>query len=431
MLNGLHTRLQAIHDDHGRPGILRGFALALVWSTMATSGLVFSEPCPTDLGALALIVLLPALGLVRFGPTLGLILLVWCAAAAFGLLAAMSAHELTPAITHTLVSLYLYGTMAVVAGFIAYHPERHLRVIFSGLLAAGTVAAITGLAGYFQIFPGAEIFTKFERASGTFKDPNVFGPFLLPPMLYALHLALNRSLAKSCVPLLFASIFALGIFLSFSRGAWLNLIIGTSIFLVLEFVTATSQVRRRKLVLMSIAGAGLLAVIMVGALQVEKVSSLVAERASVTQSYDVGPDGRFGGQEKAVALILQHPFGIGAQQFSTAYHHEEVHNVYLSMMLNAGWAGGSVYAVVTVLTAIIGFMTALRRQPAQPFVVIAVAAFVANAIEGFVIHTDHWRHVYLLMAVIWGAATAPSLSPVNRDARLYPASLRTPRLTLA
>ncbi len=68
--------------------------------------------------------------------------------------------------------------------------------------------------------PGAEMFTKFERAAGAFQDPNVFGPFLALPGIYLLYLVLTGNPAKMmlyAVPLL---IVVAGIFLSFSRGAW-------------------------------------------------------------------------------------------------------------------------------------------------------------------------------------------------------------------
>jgi hypothetical protein len=45
------------------------------------------------------------------------------------------------------------------------------------------IAALFGIAGYFNLFPGAEYFTRFDRARGTFQDPNVFGPFLVLPTL--------------------------------------------------------------------------------------------------------------------------------------------------------------------------------------------------------------------------------------------------------
>ena len=46
--------------------------------------------------------------------------------------------------------------------------------------------------------------------------------------------------------------------------------------------------------------------------QHDKMGSFLQDRASLTQSYDVGPAGRFGGQDKAVGLILANPLGLGA-----------------------------------------------------------------------------------------------------------------------
>ena len=71
-----------------------------------------------------------------------------------------------------------------------------------------------------------------------------------------------------------------------------------------------------------------------------KRRQLMQERASLTQGYDEGPEGRFGGQQKAVRLILDNPFGIGTHTFREKHHHEEVHNVYLTMFHYAGWIGG-------------------------------------------------------------------------------------------
>lgn len=412
----------------GRSGV-HVAALALVWLAMATSGLVFTEPCPTDLVTIALIVLLPVVGLVRFGPALSLLLLVAGAAAAFGFVSAMGAYDIGKAITHTVVSLYLYGATIVFAAFIAAKPEAHCRLIFNGLTVAAVIAAATGIAGYFGVVPDADLFTKFARASGTFKDPNVFGPFLVPPLLYALHTALERPLKRACLPLALAGFLALGVFLSFSRGAWMNMIVALGVYIVLALLTANSLARRQKIAFLSVFSAGLVAAIVAGALQIEQVSRLLADRASVAQSYDVGPEGRFGGQEKAVALILENPAGIGAQQFALVHHHEEVHNVYLSMALNAGWLGAGLYTLMVAATMLAGFAYAFKRTPAQPFLLIAIAAFTANAFEGVIIDTDHWRHFYLLMAIVWGTVTAtqtivaPKRMPVMRG--------RAPRLVAA
>lgn len=295
------------------------------------------------------------------------------------------------------------------------------------MTVAALLACAAGLIGYFALLPGADIFTKFGRATGTFKDPNVFGPFLVPALLYAVHRALERPLRRSFTPLAIAGFLALGVFLSFSRGAWINLVVALGVFLLLSFLTAADNARRQKIAFLGMFAAALVAIIVAGALQVERVANLVTERASVSQSYDVGPEGRFGGQEKAVGLILENPMGIGAGQFSLIHHHEEVHNVYLSMTLNAGWIGAGLYIIAVLATLGFGFYTALtRRCPAHSFLLIATAAFAANAFEGIVIDTDHWRHFYLLMAMVWGVATAPRAAVAARPVFKGRRALATP-----
>ena len=63
-------------------------------------------------------------------------------------------------------------------------------------------AAVLGIVGYFGLFPGAhELMTRYGRATGLFKDPNVFGPFLVPALVYGLSRLTGASLRKS-IPLL-------------------------------------------------------------------------------------------------------------------------------------------------------------------------------------------------------------------------------------
>jgi hypothetical protein len=137
----------------------------------------------------------------------------------------------------------------------------------------------------------------------------------------------------------------------------------------------------------------------------------MSERATLEQSYDVGPEGRFGGQEKAAGLAVTHPLGIGALEFARLYHHEDVHEVYLNMFLNAGWLGGTLYLALVLLTLGLGLRQVVRDRGGDGLSVVLVAAFIGMALEGLVIDSDHWRHFYLVMAMIWGMALAPSRSP--------------------
>ncbi len=231
----------------GGRSLAHNTTLGLVWLAMSTSGFVFSEPAPTDILALGLIVILPVVGLFRPSPLLAILLLLFAGVAASGLVSATLANDTGKAVTHTLVSLYLAGAAFMFAGFIAANPASHLRIIFNGLTCAAVIVAATGIAGYFDAFTGAEMFTKFGRASGTFKDPNVFGPFLVPAFLYAIHTALNRSMTRVALPLALAGFLAFATFISFSRGAWMNLILALATYIALAFLTAESNGRRQKI----------------------------------------------------------------------------------------------------------------------------------------------------------------------------------------
>jgi O-antigen ligase len=235
-------------------------------------------------------------------------------------------------------------------------------------------------------------------------------------------------------------ILAVGILFSFSRGAWAATAIGFAIYGYVYTITAKTNRQRVKLAALVLLGVAVLGLILAAALQSSAISDLLEQRAALTQSYDVGPDGRFGGQMKAVGLILENPLGIGSEIFTRFYHHEEVHNVYLSMFLNAGWVGGLLYLMTCLGTLLLGFRHALKKTATSPFFLIVFAALAGNICEGVLIDSDHWRHFYLLLALVWGMMAAEqrqsrparslrNLRPISRESLLFiPASRRVARL---
>ena len=91
--------------------------------------------------------------------------------------------------------------------------------------------------------------------------------------------------------------------LTFSRGALINLAVSFTAYAYFILGTAGTNRQRLKLVV-SLLLAGALAVSVLAAAQsIPTVADLMGERAALDQSYDVGPEGRFGGQQKAVGLI--------------------------------------------------------------------------------------------------------------------------------
>lgn len=386
-----------------RMSSVHALALALVWATFAMSGIVFVEPAPVDAMLFGLLLVLPVLGLIRVTPPLMLYLTIWLVAGAAALIGTINAADRSVALTHASVTLFLTLTSFIVSAFVMRRPFRHVTLIFQGYVFAASIAALAALSGYFRLFPGAyELFTRFDRASGTFKDPNVFGAFLVPAVVFLLHRMLTRGGLRLLWAALWAGIIGLAVLFSFSRGAWINLGVSVSLFAFVSFLAAPTNLQRVK-----ILGAGVTAIVgalmLLGvALQIPGVSDQLASRATMDQTYDQGPEGRFGGQQKAMRVILDHPFGIGPQNFAPQFHMEEPHNVYLFSFLNAGWLGGLIFVIMIAATIVYGLRHAFKRTSTQPLFIIALACFGAHVGEGMIIDLDHWRHFHLLMALVWG-----------------------------
>ncbi len=397
-----------VRDARAVPGLsVQSLGLALTWLTLATSSVVFAEPAPYDALMIALIAMLPLLRLTSLSQGIFLLIITWLVIGASGLAAAARSGVLDISIKHSLISIYLSLSAVLIAAFVRKAPERHTHVIVSGLMFASLLAVITAILGFFDAVPGAQdLFTKFDRARGTFKDPNVFGPFIVPALIYYVHGMATAPTVRALWRSLLAGLFCLGLLISFSRGAWFNAAIALMVYGYVVFIAARTHRLRFKLIVMAIIGICIATMGLAGAMQIDSIASLISERASLVLSYDVGPEGRFGGQMKAFDMVAANPFGIGAQAFGRVYHGEDVHNVYLSMFLNAGWIGGFLYLGFVITTLGVAFRYALRPAPTQGITIVMLAAFAGLAAEGLFVDTDHWRHFYVVMGVLWGLIMA-------------------------
>ena len=389
---------------------VRRLVLVFVWITIASSAIVVSDPAPYDALMVAVALLLPVVGLAQFNRGISLYLLLWVVILSGGLLATTQAAALDVPASHMGITVYLALSSVVLAAFVAHSPEGHVRLIMSAYTASALIAATAALIGYFSLVPGAyDLFTEYGRARGTFKDPNVLGAFLVPALLYAFNLVITGRFGKASLAMIAMPMLLFGSLLTFSRGAWINLAVSLALYAYFTFGAAASHRQRLKLIIAMVL-AGVLGVgVLAAAQSIPKVADLMGERASFEQSYDTGPEGRFGGQQKAGGLIVTHPLGIGALEFRERYHHEDVHEVYLSMFLNAGWVGGTLYLAVVLLTIGLGLRQVVRDRGGDGISAVLVAAFIGMALEGLVIDSDHWRHFYLVMAMIWGMALAGTL----------------------
>jgi hypothetical protein len=384
------------------PAIATTLLHGALFLTVLGSFLVFIEPSPYEvlLGLLTLTCVLAGVTLDRKLLPLVVLLLLYNLGGIFSLIPVIGDEA---AVRFVAVSFFMAFSAIIFAMLFTTDCVRRSEILKRAYIIAGVCAALAGILGYFKLVPGADTFTLYGRARGTFKDPNVYGPFLVLPILFLLQLILMRGFRiRYAVALL---VIGAGLFLSFSRAAWAHTVVSAAMMIALLFVTTSSGWFRARLISFSvmtvIAVTGLLGLL----LAVGNVGAVFKERASLNQYYDTGESGRFANQKKSIHELIEKPNGLGPLQFRYRFTNDP-HQVYLNAFASYGWLGGLSYIALVLLTLALGFRTLFVPTPWQPYYIATMSTFTVVALEGMVIDTDHWRHYYLLLGLVWGFAIA-------------------------
>lgn len=375
---------------------------AVLWVFVACGASAAIEPSPYEfmffVAALAL-----APSELAFDRTMIPLIVGLAAFNAGGLLALPPFVDVSKSVMFTFISVYMALTAIFFAALVAKAPDERLRTIRSAYVAAGVFAATLGLLGYFNIAGLSDHFTIYDgtRVSGPFKDANVFGPFLAPPIVWlAQDLLLKRGAGflRTVVPL---GVMTLGLLLSFSRGAW-GVLVGSIVLMVaLTFVTSASWALRRRIVVMSVAGFIALAVLLTIVLSIPEIRDMFLERASLIQDYDAGEMGRFGNQLRSIPMLLERPFGFGPLQFHSIFP-EDPHEMYVNAFASYGWLGGLSFLAFTAVTLYVGWRLVFQRSPLQFHAIAIWSCLFPQMAQGLQIDSDHWRHLYLLFGCLYG-----------------------------
>jgi hypothetical protein len=392
---------------------------ALVWLVGASSAIVFIEPSPYELATLAAIVIFFATGLrmrLVFMPLLLLLFLV-NVGYSIGAVPFLDKPEVANWIA---TSWYMAFTVMFFAMVVSEDTEARLDMLRRGLIVGALIAATAGIAGYFNLVPGGhDLLTLYERARGTFKDPNVFGAFLILPALFVLQSVVSDRLAKSLRSTIALGIMALAILLAFSRAAWGGLAITSGFMLALMVLTSPSRAQRSRIVVLAVVTVVVVVVLLGVLLSFDSIREMFQQRASFDQSYDEGRFGRFGRHILGAQMALDLPFGIGPLQFHN-YFPEDTHNSYLNAFMSGGWISGICYPALVFVTVIIGFRHLFVRVPWQRAYLAIFAAFLGTVGESFIIDTDHWRHFWMMLGAMWGMFAAAQPYKTNADRALTP-----------
>jgi O-antigen ligase len=399
-LSGSAAPISAAAPTAAAPGVLvpaHLFGDVAIFLGVASSCVVMFEPAPYDalLGVTALGAFLFGLRIPRALAPLFVLMILFQAG---GILAVVNPIvEVERTRMFVITSLFLAFTCLYFACTVADRPER-MRIILKAYLAAAVVAALLGVFGYFS---GSETFTRYGRAKGAFKDPNVYGPFLSLPSLILARVLLTRSLLRALPVLPIFFVLLIGVFLSFSRAAWFLFAFGVAGLWLVLFLDARGAAERFRLAVIAVVGLMLVLVLLAVVISIPEISAMFEERAKLVQSYDGARLGRLARYSIGFEWVTRMPFGQGPLEFGVVFG-EDPHNVYLKAFLGYGWLGGLAFLglVFGTLARLAPLMFGDRPWKAEAQVIFV--SLLGHAIISWVIDADHWRHYYLLWGLAWG-----------------------------
>lgn len=408
--------MSAIAEGHGGTREGRSYSLSIarlqrgvLWLFVLCGSIAVIEPSPYEVMFLVTVFVFLITGLrINFKaiPLIALLLLYNIG----GIFALIPFMDEPASVRFIAVGVYLMFTAFLFAALMSDDAAGRLATIRSGYIAAAWIAGAAGLIGYFDVAGLGETLTLWGRASGTFKDPNVLGPFLVLPIVFVVQMVLvgRVGLVRGCILM---SVPVLALFLTFSRGAWGNLVLSTALLFALTFITATNAWQRARVTAFAMIIVGVAVAGLVVALSFEQIREVFTVRASLQQSYDVGVQGRFGSQIRSIPLLLEMPNGLGPLRFRFHFP-EDPHNTFVNAFASYGWLGGIAYLGLFVATMIAGWQLVFRRTATQPFAIAIWSVLFVTLMQGIQIDIDHWRHLYLMLGLVWGLrAIAPERAP--------------------
>jgi hypothetical protein len=397
-------------------------ATLLKWAValwVFAGSVVITEPSPYELSfVLVLAISVFAGGFAFQRTTLGLLVL-WVVFIPFALIAAFQATftPLNDALIFQAVTIFLFFTSYWVANYVAEAPQERMRIIVAAYTVAAVLSAAMGTLGYLGLIPGRELLTLYGRAKALFNDPNVFGPFLILPAMYALQRVLLGSNRRAFWGAAVFMVITVGVFASFSRAAWGHLAVSAVLVYLLCFVFIAHAREKVRMLILALVGALMIVVAIGGLLSIPSVQRLFEARAAA-QSYDEGETGRFGRQGYAFELALENPWGIGPLEFRNLRVREEPHNSYVNVVHVYGWGGGFAFILLIGTTLWRGLSFVTKSSPNRLLLIPLVSVFVPLAAEAAIIDLDHWRHFFLVAGLIWGVTAGYRTTKTGEEHRL-------------
>jgi O-antigen ligase len=298
------------------------------------------------------------------------------------------------------ITLYL----AIFSVWLADYLDSAVRArrLLIGLLITGVLtSAAASLALFVGGVPLANRLTGAQRAQGLFHDPNIFGPFMVVLALFVLEELLQPRLLRLRASFKFVLVIVLGcgVLFSYSRAAWLNAAVGVFAMLLVFSLRHGGGKKAMAILMTLIVALSALALFV----SVSGSAGFLGERARL-QSYDTS---RFSAQENGVRLVAAYPFGVGPGQFES-YVPVSAHSTYIRALAEQGVLGlVAIFGLIFVTLVLAGRNAVLGRDTYGLGSAALLGAWCGLMANSAFVDTLHWRHFWLLAALIWAGSMQP------------------------
>jgi O-antigen ligase len=380
------------------------FLFLLVALMVGSSFYVVREPAPCDLLFVLLCLIAPFYREFHISFDLNPVLTFSLAAFIFGNIvsfwfasASPSIHlEVAPSLLYMAVTIYLVLYWYVITTLIRGWGLAMIDVIKAAFFFAACAATVVGLMVQMGFLSATSLGLEnsVQRVAGSFKDANVYAPFVSAAVIWLASDLLNKSKIR-LLELGLLAFLAVGIVGALSRGAFVN-ILGSFFLLVALQMMISLQLRWLKRLFMMISFIIFLGIPVAGFYLTsgDGRAELFQQRLAL-QRYD---NKRFEVQAEALRQIPQFPLGVGPGQ-SQQILPQNPHNLYLMVTLENGLLGGLGMVFFLMTCFWICLSGVLRRGPYAHLYACHLAILAGIVTNSLVIDSLHWRHFFLILAI--------------------------------
>ncbi len=301
-------------------------------------------------------------------------------------------------------SVFLLAVYGVAQFWFSKESDTRRGVVI-GYLVGVVFSSLVGAIAYFSILvrdssERAWFFWEDNiRITAFFDDPNVYGAFLVPAILVFSSKAFFATKRNEYLLYLGLALLIFGnLILTGSRGAWLNLLIGAVVLLIIHRPLWTKEVMVRMMGVVTLSLIVATTVIFAVPLgESSYFSATLVHRHNTSdiprlQNLQAAPERVM--DRSAASVWLGSGSGTYEKNTGSGF---SAHNTYLRVLYEQGFVGIALYLTFIIFA----IRQAFKKRASQSiYNNVLTAALVGILVQGLFVDTLHWRHFWILVGLV-------------------------------